>query len=131
MDLSEFCSNFISFTNLISLLNGILLTFSMSVILWELLIQGDCHLLGKGTPCWNWLSLMMKTRQSGCLKRFWICDIQNQIVAFSTRFIELTVILILFDIMQMVISFKTCWKFYRNIMCVILTNQIHNLLNWS
>ena len=122
VNLSESCSNSTSFTSLMSFLNDIPLTPFMPVILWELLIQDNCHLLNKGTPCWNQLSSMTKTRQNECLKKFWICDIQNQIIAFSTKFTELTVTLILSNITQMIMSSEMYWKLYRNIMCVILTN---------
>ena len=122
VDLSESCSSFISSISSTSLLNGMPLTPFMSVILQELLIQSNCYLLSKGTFCWNQLSLITKTRQSGCLKRFWIYDIQNQTVTFSTKFTELTVTLILPGIMQMIMSFKMCQKLYRNITYIILTN---------
>ena len=129
INLSEFYSSFISFTNLTFLLNDISLTPFMSAILLELSIQSDHHLLGKGTPCQNQQSSMTKTRQSGCLRRFWIHNIQNQTVAFSIRFTDLTVTLILSDITQTVINFKTYLKLYRNIMHNTLINQIHSLLN--
>ena len=74
---------------------------------------------------------MTKIRQSGCLRRFWICDIWDQVIIFSTRSADLTVILILSDMMQTVINFRMCLKFYRNIMCNILTNQVCSLLNWG
>ena len=131
MSLSELYSSFISFISLTFLLNGIPLTFSILIILLKLLIQSNCHLLSKGTPHQNQQSLMTKTRQSECLKRFWIHNIQNQAVAFNIRFTELTVTLILSDITQMMINFKTYQKFYRNITCNILINQIHSLLNWN
>ena len=129
MNLSEFYSSFISSTNLISFLNDILLKSFMSVILLELLIQSNCYLLGKGTLYQNQQSSMTKTRQSGCLRRFWIYDIQNQVITFSIKFTDLTVTLILSDIMQTVMNFRTHLKFYRNIMYDTLTNQIHSLLN--
>ena len=122
MDLSEFYSSFTFFISLMSLLNDMLQTPFMLVILLKLLIQSNCHLLSKGTPCQNWQSLTMKTRQSGCLMRFWIYDIQDQAVTFNTRFADLIVILILLDITQMMMSFEMCWKLYKNIMCDILTN---------
>ena len=28
-------------------------------------------------------------------------------------------------------SFKTCWKLYRNTTHIILTSQVHSLLNWN
>ena len=131
VDLSGFYSSFTPPTSLMSLLNGMPLTFFMSVTLLELPIQNDCHLLSKETPHQNQQSSMTKIRQSGHLRRFWIHDIWDQIIAFSTRFINLTVTLILSDIMQMMMNSKICLKFYRNIMCDILTNQICSLLNWG
>ena len=131
VDLSEFYSSFTSSISLMSLLNDTSLTSFMLTILQELLIQSNHHLLGKGTPCQSQQSSTMKTRQSEHLRRSWICDIQNQAVTFSTKFADLTVTLILFDIMQMTTSFRICLKFYMNIMCDTLTNQIHSLLNWN
>ena len=129
VNLSEFYSSFIFFTSLMSFLNDTLLTLFMLIILQKLLIQNDHHLLDKETLCWNWLSSTMKIRQSGHLKRSWIYDIQNQTIIFSTKFADLTVILILPGIMQMAMSFKTCLKFYMNIIHDTLTSQIHSLLN--
>ena len=129
MDLSEFCSSSTSPISSTSLLNSTPLTFFISATLQELSIQNNHHLLSKGTPHQNQLSSTTKTRQSRCLKRFWICNIQNQVVIFSTRFTELTATLILSDITQMAMSFKTHWKLYRNIIYITLTNQICNLLN--
>ena len=129
MNFLKFCSSFTSFTSLISLLNNTSLTFFMLTILQELSIQSNHHLLSKGTSHQNQLSSTTKIRQSGHLKRFWIYDIQNQIIVFSTRFTELTATLILSNIIQMAMNFKTYQKFYRNIMCVILTNQVCSLLN--
>ena len=131
VNLSKFYSSFISFISLISLLNDIPLTFSMSAILLKLLIQSNCHLLGKRILCWNQQLSMTKTKQNEHLRRFWIHNIQNQIIIFSTRFNNLTVTLILLDITQTVINFKTHLKLYRNIMHNTLTNQIHSLLNWD
>ena len=131
VDLSGFYSNFTPFISLMSFLNGMLLTSFMLMILQELLIQSNHHLLGKGTPCQSWQSSMTKIRQSGCLRRSWIHNIQDQAVTFSTKFIGLTVTLILPGIMQTVTSSRTCLKLYMNIMCDILTNQVHSLLNWS
>ena len=130
INFSEFYSSSISFINLMFSLNNIPLISFMLTILLELLIQSDCHLLSKGTPCQNQQSSMMKIRQSGCLRRFWIHDIQNQTVVFSTKFVNLIVILILFNIMQMVMNSEMCWKLYKNITHIILTNQICSLLNW-
>ena len=131
VDLSGSCSSFTPPINSTSLLNGIPLTPSMPATLQELLIQNDHHLLSKGTPCQNQLSSMTKTRQSRCLKKSWICDIQNQIIVFSTRFAELTATLILLNITQMAMSSETCWKLYRNTTHITLISQIHSLLNWS
>ena len=114
-----------------SLLDGTPLTPSMPATLWKLLIQGNCHLLGKGTPHQNQQSSTTKTRQSGHLRKSWIHSIQNQAIAFSTRFTGLTVTLILPGITQMAMSSRTHWKLYRNTMCVTLTSQVHSLLNWS
>ena len=61
--------------------------------------------------------------------RFWIYNIQDQAVAFNTKFTDLIVILILSDITQMAMSSEMCWKPYKSIMHDILTNQIHSLLN--
>ena len=129
VNLLKFYSNFISFTNLMFFLNGTLLIFSMLVTLLELLIQSNCHLLSKGTPHWNQQSSMTKTRQSEHLRRFWIHDIQDQTVTFSTRFTDLIAILILFDITQTAINFKMCLKLYMNITHDISINQVHSLLN--
>ena len=112
-------------------LNDTSLTSFMLVILLELLIQSNHHLLSKGTPCQNQQSSIMKIRQSGCLRRFWIHNIQNWVVTFSTKFINLIAILILFNITQTVINFKTHLKLYMNIICNISTNQVCSLLNWS
>ena len=131
VNLLKFYSSFTSSTSLMSLLNDMPLTPSILMTLLKLPIQSDCHLLSKGTPCQNQQSSMTKTRQSGHLKKSWIYDIQNQIITFSIRFADLTVTLILSDIMQMMMNFKTYLKFYRNIMCDILTNQICSLLNWG
>ena len=131
MNFSEFYSSFTSFISLTSLLNNIPLTFFMLVILLKLPIQNSYHLLSKGTPCWNQQSSMTKIRQNGHLKKFWIYDIQDQTVVFSIKFTDLIVILILFNIIQIIMSFKTYLKFYINIMHNTLTNQIHNLLNWN
>ena len=131
VNLSEFYSSFIPPTSLMFLLNGMLLIFFMLIILQELPIQGDHHLLCKGTPCQSWQLSIMKTRWSECLRRFWICDIQDQAVVFSTKFTDLTVILILLNVMQMVMSFRMCLKLYMNIIRDILTNQVCSLLNWS
>ena len=131
VNLLKFYNSFTSFINLMSLLNGMPLISFMPVTLLKLLIQSDHHLLNKETPCWNQQLSMTKTRQNGCLRRFWIYNIQNQTVIFNTRFADLIVILILFNIMLMMTSFKMCLKFYMNIMCDILTNQVHSLLNWS
>ena len=131
VNLSEFYSSFTLSTSLTSLLNDTPLTSFILAILQELLIQSNCHLLGKETPCQSQQSLMMKTRQSGRLRRFWIHDIQDWTVTFSIRFADLIVILILSDIMQMIMSFRTCLKFYMNITYDISINQICSLLNWS
>ena len=131
MNLLKFYSSFTLFISLIFLLNDMPLTFFMPATLLELPIQSNHHLLSKGTPCQNQQSSMMKTRQSGHLRRFWICDIQDQIVAFSTKFTDLIVTLILSGITQTVTSFRTHSKPYRNIMHNILTNQIYSLLNQS
>ena len=122
INFSEFYSSFISFINLMSLLNDMPLIPFMSATLLELLIQSNYHLLGKGTPHQNQQLLMMKIRQSEHLRKFWIYNIQNQAAAFSTRFAELITTLILSDIMQTVMSFRTHWKLYKNITCDILTN---------
>ena len=114
-----------------SLLNNMSLTLFMLAILQELLIQSNHHLLGKGTPCWNWQSSTMRIRQSGYLRRFWIHNIQDQAVTFNTRFAGLIVILILSGIMQMAMSSGTCLKPYMNIMCDTLISQVHSLLNQS
>ena len=106
MNLLKFYSNFTSFTGLMSFLNDTPLTSFMLVILQELLIQSNCHLLSKGTLCQNQQSSTTKTRQSECLMRFWIHNIQNQTVTFSTRFINLIVILILPGIIQMMMIFR-------------------------
>ena len=50
VNFSEFYNSFISFINLIFLLNDISLIFFMLVILQELLIQSDYYLLSKETP---------------------------------------------------------------------------------
>ena len=131
VNLSESYSSSTSPTSLMSLLNDMPLTPFMPATLLELPIQSNHHLLGKGTPCQNQQSSMMKTRQSGHLRRSWIHDIQNQAVTFSTRFADLTVTLILPDITQIVMNSRTYSKLYRNIMCNTLTNQICSLLNWS
>ena len=131
VNLSEFYNSFIFFISLIFLLNGTSLTFFMLIILQELLIQSNHHLLGKRTLCWSWQSSMTKTRQSECLRKFWICDIQNQVVIFNTKFTSLTVTLILSSITQTATSFRTCLKFYINIICDTLTSQVCSLLNWS
>ena len=131
VNFSEFYSSFISFINLMFLLNDISLTSFILMTLQKLLIQNNHHLLSKGTLCWSQQSSMMKTRQSGCLRRSWIHDIQDQAVAFNTKFTDLIVILILPGITQMATNSRMCLKFYMNIMCNILTNQIHSLLNWS
>ena len=129
MNLLEIYSNFTPSISLTSLLNNTSLTSFMLVILLELLIQSNHHLLSKGIPCWNQQSSTMKIRQSGHLKRFWIHNIQNQIIIFNTKFADLIVILILSDIMQIAINFRIYWKLYMNIICNILTNQICSLLN--
>ena len=131
MNLLEFYSSSISSISLMFFLNGTPLTSSMLATLLELLIQSDHHLLGKGTPHQNQQSSTTKTRQSGCLRRFWIHDIQDQVIIFSTRFADLIVTLILSGIMQMVMSFRTHWRLYMNIMCDILTSQVCSLLDWS
>ena len=127
----EFYSSFTSSTSLMSFLNGIPLTPFMLATLLKLLIQSDHHLLSKGTPCWNQQSSTTKTRQSEHLRRFWIHNIQNQTVIFSTKFADLTVILILSDITQIMMSFKTHLKFYINIMHDILISWVCSLLNQS
>ena len=127
----EFYSSFTSFISLKSFLNNISLTSFILATLQELLIQSDCHLLSKGIPCQNQQSSITKIRQSECLRRFWICNIQNQAIAFNTKFADLTVTLILSDITQTVMSSKMHLKLYRNIMHDILTNQICSLLNWD
>ena len=131
VNLSEFYSSFTSFINLTFFLNDISLTPSISVILLKLSIQNNHHLLSKGTLCQNQQSSMTKTRQSKHLRRFWIHNIWNQTITFNIKFANLTVTLILSNIMQMMMSFRTCLKFYRNIMCDTLTSQIHSLLDWS
>ena len=130
VNLSEFYSSSIPSTSLMFPLNNMSLTSFMLATLLELLIQSDHHLLGKGTPHQNQQSSMMKTRQSGCLRRSWIHNIQNQVITFSIRFADLIVILILSGITQMAMSFRMCQKLYKNIMHIILTNQIYSLLNW-
>ena len=131
VNFSEFYSSFTSFTSLMFFLNNMSLISFMLMILLKLLIQSDHHLLSKKTPCQNQQSSIMKTRQSGCLRRSWIYDIQNWAVIFNIRFADLIVILILPDITQMMMSFKMCLKLYMNIMHNISTSQIHSLLNWS
>ena len=131
MNFSEFYSSFTPSTSLIFSLNSTLLTLFMLAILLELLIQSNHHLLSKGTPCQNQQSSTTKTRQSGHLRRFWIHNIQNWAVIFSTRFVDLIVILIIFNIIQTMMSFRMCLKFYINIIHNTLINQICNLLNWS
>ena len=131
VDLSESYSSSTPPTSLMSLLNGTLQTPFMLVTLLKLLIQSNHHLLGKGTPRQNRQSSMMKTRQSEHLMRSWIHDIQNQAVVFNIKFTGLIVILILSGIMQIMMSFRTCWKLYKNIMHNTLTNQICSLLNQS
>ena len=128
VNLLEFYSFFI---NLTSLLNGTPLTSFMSVILQELLIQSNHHLLSKGTPCWNQQSSTMKIRQSGCLKKSWIHNIQDQIIVFNTRFTELTVTLILSGITWTVMSSRMHWKLNRNTTHNILTSQVCSLLSWN
>ena len=110
-------------------LNDTPLTFFMLATLLELPIQSNHHLLGKGTPCWNQQSSTTKTRQSGCLRKSWIHNIQNWAVTFSTRFTDLIVILILSGIIQRAISFRICLKSYMNIMHNTLISQVCNLLN--
>ena len=112
-------------------LNDTSLTFFILATLLELLIQSNHHLLSRGIPHQNQQSSTMKTRQSGCLRKFWIYDIQDWVIIFNTRFADLIVIVILSDIIQMIMNFKTHLKFYMNIMHNISTNQIYNLLNWS
>ena len=131
INLLKFYNSFIFFINLIFFLNGIPLIFFMLTILLKLLIQSNCYLLSKETLCQNQQSSMTKTKQSECLRKFWICNIQNQTVVFNIKFINLIVILILSNITQIIINFKMCLKFYINIVHNILTNQIHSLLNWS
>ena len=131
MNLSKFYSSFTSFTSLMFSLNGISLISFMLAILLKLLIQSNHHLLGKGIPCWNQQSSATKIRQSECLRRFWIYNIQNQTVIFSIKFINLIIILILSGITQTAINFRMHLKFYMNIMCDILTSQVCSLLNWS
>ena len=112
-------------------LNGMPLISFMLVTLLELPIQSDHHLLGKGTPCWNQQSSTTKIRQNGHLRRFWIYNIQNQIIIFNTRFTDLIAILILSNITQIVISFRTHLKLYMNITHNTSINQICSLLNWN
>ena len=131
VNLSGFYSSFTSSISLMFLLNGMPLTSFMLVTLLELLIQSNHHLLSKGTPCQNQQSSMTRTRQSGHLRRSWIHNIQDQAITFSTRFTDLIVILILPDITQTTMSFKTHSKFYMNIMHNTLTDQTHSLLNQS
>ena len=131
VNLSKFYSSFTSFINLTFSLNDTSLTSFMLVILLKLLIQSDHHLLGKRTPHWSQQLSMTKTRQSGHLRRFWIYDIQNQTVTFNTRFADLTVTLILSDIIQIAMRFRIYLKLYINIMHDTLINQVHSLLNWS
>ena len=131
VNLSEFYSSFISFINLMFFLNDTSLIFFMLATLQKLLIQNDCHLLGKEIPHQSQQSLIMKIRQSECLRRFWICDIQNQTVIFSIRFADLIVILILSGIIQMIMNSEMHLKFYMNITHNILTNQVCSLLNQS
>ena len=129
MNFSEFYNSFTSSTNLMSLLNNTSLTPFMLMTLLKLLIQNNHHLLSKGTPHQNQQLSTTKTRQSGHLRKFWIHNIQNQAITFSTRFTDLIVILILSDITQIAINSKTYLKFYMNIMHNILINQICSLLN--
>ena len=131
VNLSESYSSSTPPTSLISPLNGIPLTSSMLATLQELLIQSNHHLLSKGTPHQSQQSSTTKTRQSGCLRRSWIHDIQDQAIAFSTRFTDLVVILILPGITQTVMSFRTCPKPYMNITRNTPTSQVHSLLDWS
>ena len=131
INLSEFYSSSTSFISLTSLLNDTSLTLSMLVTLLELSIQSNHHLPGKGTPCQNQQSSTTKIRQSGHLRRFWIHNIQDQTVTFSTKFTGLIVILILPGITQTAMSFRTHLRFYMNIMCDTLTSQVHSLLNQS
>ena len=131
VNLLKFYSSSISFISLIFLLNSTSLTPFMLMILLELLIQSNCHLLSKETPCQNQQSSTTKTRQSEHLRRSWIHNIQNQAIIFSTRFTDLIVTLILSDITQIIMNFKTCWRLYINIMHNILTSQICSLLNWN
>ena len=120
INLSGFYSSFTSFTNLMSFLNDISLTFFISAILLKLSIQSNHHLLSKGTPCQNLQSSMTKIRQSEHLRRSWIYNIQDQTVIFNIKFVDLNVTLILFNITQTVINFRTHLKLYRNIMHNIL-----------